>query len=125
MVILGLLLMAVGALAIVGGLATARGTAEYLGTEVHALTLFFLGVGATVALLWGFSLSKYGTKRSLQRRRDSRRLNELSEKLDRVEAERARAAEDTRVETREDTRVHDTREDTRTHDAPDHGDRTP
>ncbi|MBB6627627.1 hypothetical protein H5V45_09865 [Nocardioides sp. KIGAM211] len=88
MLILGLLLIAAGVVAILAAVATASGTVELLGTDLNALTIFLVGVGAGVAILWGFSISKYGTKRSLQHRRESKRLNELSQKLDRVEAER-------------------------------------
>jgi hypothetical protein len=88
MLVLGLLLMAAGGLAILAALATASGTVELLGTDLGALTIFFVGVGAGVALLWGFTVTKYGTRRTLRHRRERRRLSDLSEKLDRVEAER-------------------------------------
>lgn len=88
MVILGLLLIAAGVVAIVAAVTTAAGTVELLGTDFSALTVFGVGVGAGVAILWGFSVTKFGTKRSLQHRRESRKLSELSEKLDRVEADR-------------------------------------
>ena len=39
-------------------------------------------------MLWGFTIAKFGMKRGLQRRKESKQLTELSEKLDRVEAER-------------------------------------
>lgn len=88
MLILGLLLIAAGALAIVAAVSTASGTAELLGTDLSAMTIFFIGVGAGAAILWGFSLMKFGTKRSLRHRREGRELTELSEKLDRVEGDR-------------------------------------
>jgi hypothetical protein len=88
MLVLGLLLVAVGAIAIVAALGTAVGSVELLGTDMSAMALFFIGVGSGVAILWGFGLTKYGTRRSLRQRRESRRLSELSEKLDRHEAER-------------------------------------
>jgi len=89
MVILGLLLIVVGAVAIVAAVGTVEGTGvELLGTDVSPLALFLIGLGAGVAILWGFSLTKWGTKRSLRQRRESKRLSELSEKLDEREAER-------------------------------------
>lgn len=89
MVILGLLLIALGAVAIVAAIGTADGSGvELLGTDIGAVTLFFVGLGAGVAILWGLSLTKWGTKRSIRQRRESKRLNELSEKLDEREAER-------------------------------------
>jgi len=96
MVILGLLLIAGGALVVLAGLFTADGSAQFLGTHVSAVSVFFLGVAAGVAVLWGFSITKFGTKRTLRHRRESRQLSELSEKLDRVEAERRDDSDDTR-----------------------------
>ena len=100
MVILGLLLIALGAVAIVAAIGTADGSGvELLGTDIGAVTLFFVGLGAGVAILWGLSLTKWGTKRSIRQRRESKRLNELSEKLDEREAERR---EDERERGRDD-----------------------
>lgn len=91
MLILGLLLIAVGALAIVAAVFSAgygdSGHLELLGTDIGVLFLFFLGVGAGVAILWGFTIAKFGTKRQLRQRRESKKLSELSEKLDRNEQE--------------------------------------
>ena len=88
MVILGLLLILVGVVAIFAGLFGIDGVAEFLGSELHGTTIFLIGVGAGVAVLWGFTLVKFGMKRGLQRRRESKQLSELSEKLEKVEAER-------------------------------------
>jgi hypothetical protein len=92
MLILGLLLIALGGLAIVAALFTAgysdTGHLELLGTDISVLFLFFLGVGAGVAILWGFSIAKFGTKRQLRQRREQKKLGDLSEKLDRAERER-------------------------------------
>lgn len=89
MVVLGLLLVLLGALAILAAVFDLDSTTvELVGLDLEALTVFFLGVAAGVAILWGIGLVKLGTKRSLQRRRESRKMHELSEKLDRVEAER-------------------------------------
>lgn len=91
MLILGLLLVLVGLLAILVALFGSGGTndtAEILGNDLTTLTIFFAGVVAGVAILWGFSIIKWGARRSIQRRRERQQLTELSEKLDRVEAER-------------------------------------
>jgi hypothetical protein len=40
-----------------------------------------------VAILWGFSIAKFGTKRQLRQRREQKKLAELSEKLHRTEHE--------------------------------------
>ena len=100
MVILGLLLIAGGVLVVLAGLFTATGTAQFLGTDISAASVFVLGMVAGVAVLWGFTITKFGTKRSLQHRRDAKKLNELSEKLDRVESERRDDDTDTREEHR-------------------------
>jgi len=87
MVVLGLILMALGAVAIVAALFTAQGSVELLGTDISALAMFFVGLGAGLAILWGFGFSKWGTKRTLRQRRESKRLDELSQKLEQREAE--------------------------------------
>jgi hypothetical protein len=97
MLLLGLILIALGALAIVATVFTveiAGGDIEVLGIEVTPLGLFLLGVGAGVAILWGFGIFKWGTKRGLARRREQKKLNELSEKLDRADAERRHDIDD-------------------------------
>ncbi len=93
MLILGLVLIAAGGLLIVAAIFTAETTGtgaalEILGTEVGAVTLFLLGLGAGIAILWGLSVTKFGARRSLKQRREQSKLTELSEKLDKVEAER-------------------------------------
>lgn len=88
MVVLGLLLVALGALVMIVVLFDGTGTVEVLGNDLTGVTVFLLGVGAGVAVLWGIGVARFGVRRSLQRRRESKQLTELSEKLDRVEAER-------------------------------------
>lgn len=86
--VVGLLLMLVGALAVAAAVLTAEGTAvEILGLDVSALGLYLIGLGSGAAILWGFSISKWGTKRTLRQRREARKLDELQDKLDRREAE--------------------------------------
>ena len=88
MVILGLLLVLVGALVVVVALFEATGDVTVFGNDLTATTVFLIGVVAGAAILFGFSIIKFGTRRSLQHRRDSRELSDLSAKLQRVEAER-------------------------------------
>ena len=91
MLILGLLLILAGIAVILAALFTAEvtdGQIEIIGIEVGAVVLFVLGLASAVAILWGFSIGKFGARRSLRQRREQHRLEELSEKLDRVEAER-------------------------------------
>jgi hypothetical protein len=87
MVVLGLILIGLGGLAIVAALFTAEGSnVELLGTDISALALFFIGLGAGLAILWGFGFTKWGTKRTLRQRRESKQLEELHEKLEKHEA---------------------------------------
>jgi hypothetical protein len=89
MVILGLLLIALGALAIVSGVFGSEVVGshlEFLGKEVSPVVLFLVGVGSSVAIWWGLWLLKAGSKRSWARRKEQKRLEQLSEKLDTVDA---------------------------------------
>src|SRR4051794_19505725 len=89
MVILGLLLIIVGAIAVLSAVFVSepgRG-GELLGFEVTTLETFFVGVAAGAAILWGFSILKWGTKRGLAQRKERKELNRLSERLDRAESE--------------------------------------
>jgi len=94
MVVLGLILIGLGALAIVAALFTAEGSnVELLGTDISAMALFFVGLGDGLAILWGFGFTKWGTKRSLRQRRESKQLDELHEKLEKHESEESRDAD--------------------------------
>ncbi|MBA3783224.1 hypothetical protein [Nocardioides sp. InS609-2] len=88
MVILGLLLIILGAVAILSAVFVSEGTAELLGIDMSSLSIFLVGVAAGAAILWGYSILKWGTRRGLEHRRERKKLNELSTKLDKVEAER-------------------------------------
>lgn len=90
MVILGLLLIIVGGIAILSALFVSEpGTgAELLGFDVTTIQIFLAGVAAGAAVLWGFSILKWGTKRGLAQRKERKELNKLSERLDRAESER-------------------------------------
>ncbi len=92
MVLLGLILIAAGALAVVAAFLTAEGTVQLLGTDLTAFGLFLVGLGAGLALWWGFELSKFGTRRSLRHRRESKRLQQL----DQAENQRRTDPEDPR-----------------------------
>lgn len=97
MLLLGLILIGAGALVIVSAVFTAEldgSSLEILGVGVSPLGLFLLGVGAGLAVLWGFGILKYGTKRSLRQRRESKKLEELSEKLEIADRERHRDNDD-------------------------------
>ena len=45
MVILGMLLLGIGIIAILAGVFVSSGTAEFLGMDLSALTIFLVGVG--------------------------------------------------------------------------------
>jgi hypothetical protein len=87
--VFGLLLMLVGALAVVAAVFTADGTnVELLGLDVTAFGIYLIGLASGLAILWGFTISKWGTRRTLRQRREAKELNELSERLDKREGNR-------------------------------------
>lgn len=88
MLLLGLFLIALGGLAIVAAVFASDGKVEYLGQDVDGLVLFLIGLGAGVAIWWGFSIFKWGTKRGWARRKEQKKMEELSEKLGRVDGHR-------------------------------------
>lgn len=93
MVVLGLILLAAGVVTILAGVLTAEnavGVVQVLGVDVGATTLFLLGLASGIAVLLGAWLVRVGTRRSLQARREHKKLQELSHQLDAVEAERRR-----------------------------------
>lgn len=94
MVAVGLILLLLGAIGILAGVLTGRGSAELLGLDVDAVALFLIGVASGAAVLWGFSILKFGTKRSLQRRRASRRAGRRSGEPERDETERVERGPD-------------------------------
>jgi type VI protein secretion system component VasK len=91
MVILGLILIALGALAIVCGLFATEisgDKVQFLGQDVSPAVLFLIGVGAAVAIWWGLWLLKSGSKRSWARRKEQKRLQKLSDDLDKADEHR-------------------------------------
>jgi high-affinity Fe2+/Pb2+ permease len=91
MVIIGLVLIALGAVAIVLGLFTVDldgTTLKLAGIELSPTALFFVGVAAAVLIWWGLWILKSGSKRSWARRKEQKRLEKLSEQLDNVDPDR-------------------------------------
>ncbi|WP_051247805.1 hypothetical protein [Nocardioides halotolerans] len=91
MVIIGLVLIAIGAVAVVLGVFTAEldgTTLKYAGIELSPVALFLVGVAAALAIWWGLWILKSGSKRSWARRKEQKRLEKLSDQLDDVEANR-------------------------------------
>jgi membrane protein implicated in regulation of membrane protease activity len=91
MVVLGLLLIAAGALAVAAALLSSSGSASFLGADLGAATIFFLGLASGAAILWGYSITKLGARRSWRLRRENRQLREQSQR----NAQRDRAGDDT------------------------------
>lgn len=91
MVVLGLLLLAAGIVAVLAAIFSTSGTATFLGADLSAAALFFLGVAAILAMLCGSVLTRAGTGRALRHRREGRRLRAL-------ERERRPRTDDTGVE---------------------------
>jgi hypothetical protein len=94
MLVVGLLLILFGALAILAAVFGSEESAVFLGEDLSALTIFLIGLTAGVAILWGYWLAKFGVRRSLQHRRESRQLQQLSEKLDKVDEQKRREVDD-------------------------------
>jgi hypothetical protein len=85
MVILGLLLIIVGAIVVLAAVIGSEGQAELLGFDLSALAIFLLGVAAGAAILWGYGILKWGARRSIAQRRERRELNK---RLKHAESER-------------------------------------
>ncbi|WP_322920862.1 hypothetical protein [Nocardioides renjunii] len=90
MVFLGLALIILGGIAILSAVFVSEpgSGGELLGFDVTTLESFLVGVAAGAAILWGFSILKWGTKRGLAHRKERKELHDLNRKLDRVETER-------------------------------------
>ncbi len=93
MLIFGLVLIVAAALVIVAAVFTADanfGNVELLGIGMSASVLFLIGLATGVAIMLGLAITKYGFGRSVHDRKEKRKLNKLSAKLNEVEAERRR-----------------------------------
>jgi membrane protein implicated in regulation of membrane protease activity len=88
MLILGLLLIVVAAVAAVGAVFVSSGEVSYFGVDVDPLSYFLIGAGAVVLLVLGLKLVRTGAKRQLRQRREHKRLAQLSDKLDKVDQDR-------------------------------------
>lgn len=102
MVILGLVLLLAGAVLLVLGLFTSEvkiedsndTTVTIANVDLSAEALFLVGVAAATLILVGLSAIKIGAKQGWRHRREQKRLYELSEKLERAEADRRRGDDD-------------------------------
>ena len=91
MIVLGLLLVAGGLVAVAAALWSSSGSATFLGADLGAATIFFLGLAAGLAVVWGYSITKLGARRSWRLRRENRQLRELNDR----NAARERSGDDT------------------------------
>lgn len=98
MVIFGLLLLIAGVLGILSGVFGSdydvdgkdRRTTEIIGINVDPEVLFLIGAASGLLIIAGLWCMKVGARKGWQRRKEQKRLTELSEKLDEVELERRR-----------------------------------
>lgn len=99
MLLLGLIIIAVGAVLVILGVfgtEVSGSEVEIMGIEVSPTVLFLLGLVAGVCILFGFTVTRFGAKRELRQRKEQKKLDELSEKLDRAEAGRRRELDEDR-----------------------------
>ena len=97
MVVFGLVLVALGAVLVILGLFTSEvkfedneATVEIANVNLSTEGLFLAGVVAAALILVGLWVIKVGAKMSWKHRKEQKRLEELSEKLDKAEANRRR-----------------------------------
>lgn len=95
MVLFGLVIVLLGVCILLAGLFasgydTEGGsmTNELLQINMPAEILFLFGVVSGALILLGIWMMKFGAQLGWKHRKERKRLNELSEKLDEVEAER-------------------------------------
>ena len=83
MVVLGLALLLFGAIAVLAAVFVSEpGTGgELLGFGVTTLQAFLVGLAAGAALLWGFTLLRWGTRRTLAHRQERKDLGRRNQQL--------------------------------------------
>ncbi len=99
MLLLGLVLLVVGALGLVlsffgASIDYQHRSAEILNWDVSPGTLVLWGAISTLLMVLGLWLMKAGTKQGIKRRKEQKRLSALSDELDQVKAERRRELSD-------------------------------
>lgn len=89
MLILGLLLIAVAGAAVISAVFALDGeNITYLGIDVAPLTVFLIGAATVLILGLGLRLARFGARRQLRQRRETRRLAAEAAKRDRDERDR-------------------------------------
>lgn len=117
MLIVGLILVVVAALMLVGALLGGTDNPAVfdlgiLDVETNTMGAFLLGAVTVLLFVVGLELIRQGIRRARRRRKDTKELNRLSEKLEAHEAKDRDASSDTVSSSDSDTAT-----DTR-HDAP-------
>lgn len=95
MLLLGLVVLVVGVIGLVlsffgASIDYQHRSAELMNWDVAPGTLVLWGAGSTLLVVLGLWMMKAGAKQGWRRRKEQKRLSELSEKLDQVELERRR-----------------------------------
>ena len=123
MLVLGLILVVLAALALIAALA--GGSSQQvdfdfgpIGLEMTPTAVFLLGAATVVIFAIGLELTRTGIRHANKRRQDSKELTRLSAKLEAHEANQSDRKTDTATEADTDTTA-DTQTDTSTHPKPD------
>ena len=95
MLLLGLVVLVVGVIGLVlsffgASIDYKHRSAEIMNWDVAPGTLVLWGALSTLLVVLGLWMMKAGAKQGWKRRKEQKRLSELSEKLDQVELERRR-----------------------------------
>ncbi len=95
MLLLGLVVLVVGVIGLVlsffgASIDYKHRSAEIMNWDVAPGTLVLWGAVSTLLIMLGLWLMKAGAKQGWQRRKEHKRLAELSDKLDQVELDRRR-----------------------------------
>ncbi|TNM38631.1 hypothetical protein FHP29_15525 [Nocardioides albidus] len=95
MLLLGLVVLVVGVIGLVlsffgASIDYKHRSAEIMNMDVAPGTLVLWGAVSTLLVVGGLWMMKAGAKQGWKRRKEQKRLTELSDKLDQVELERRR-----------------------------------
>ena len=95
MLLLGLVVLVVGVIGLVlsffgASIDYKHRSAEIMNWDVAPGTLVLWGAVSTLLVVLGLWMMKAGAKQGWKRRKEQKRLSELSEKLDQVELDRRR-----------------------------------
>lgn len=101
MLLLGLIVLLAGVVALLisffgSSVDYSHRSTEILNWDVSAGTLVLWGAISTLLVVAGLWMMKAGARQGWKRRKEQKRLSELSSKLDEVEAERMRENPDRR-----------------------------